>query len=428
MITTARRRRTLALVASASALMIGLVGCARGQASPEGDVETVASPGITDTELVFGINTPLTGHAAGPGNCTVDGATAYFGVKNAEGGITFGDGKTRTITIRAYDDAYEPDQAKANFQQMVNDEVFAAGIGLGTGTNQAWRDDAISAGVPQVLVMTGDPTFSVLEDGVMSIGLVPTYQQEGQAFAEALIADGKPHKVAIIRQNDDYGLGYVEGFVNAVEGNANIEIVKELTYAPSDASTEAQITELHATGADVLVHIVSQQGLATGGLAKVLALGWKPIIFLPSNTASPGVYLIPNGYTAEDTVAGVYAVGFAEAAAAPPFAATEEGAAYFEAIAEYAQGVLPSGGAQDGKTFPHCLWSWQAAQILEQAFTKMTEPTRESFYEALRSIKGFTPQFAFGPVDLSRDGLPAIADVVVQKFTGVGYRNVDVVE
>ena len=112
-----------------------------GGDATEGPAE--ASPGITDTSLTFGITSPLTGATAGPGNCTVDGALAYFGVKNAEGGIEFGDGKTRTIEIKAYDDGYDPQKALTNFQQMVSDGVFAAGIGLGTPTNRAWREAAI---------------------------------------------------------------------------------------------------------------------------------------------------------------------------------------------------------------------------------------------------------------------------------------------
>ena len=156
-------------------------------------------------------------------------------------------------------------------------------------------------------------------------------------------------------------------------------------------------------------------------LTKADAIGWNPVWFLPSNTASPGGVLTPAGVDA-DTYPGVYAAGFAQAAAAPPFAETESGMAYFDAIAEYAQGP-----DQDGKAFPHCLWSWIGAQILEEAFTNMTEPTRESFYDALTSIDSLDLEFAFGPINTPTDGLPAIQTVVLQKFNGAGYANVDVV-
>ena len=49
----------------------------------------------TAAAITLGITTPLSGATAGPGTCTVAGVKAYFGAKNAEGGVKFGDGKTR---------------------------------------------------------------------------------------------------------------------------------------------------------------------------------------------------------------------------------------------------------------------------------------------------------------------------------------------
>ena len=423
MITTRNSRRGIALVGAVGVLALGLTACGRADAPATPDASSteaavVASPGITDTTLTFGVSTPLTGATAGPGNCTVDGAVAYFGMKNAEGGITFGDGKTRTIEIKKYDDEYNPEKSAANFQQMVADGVFAAGLGLGTPTNRAWREAAIEAEVPQVLVMTGDPLFSNRAESPVQLGLVPTYMQEGGAFGAALAADGKPHKVAVLYQNDDYGKGYVKGFKDAIAGQSQIEIVKELSYEPTAPSLEGQITELAATGADVLFHAVSVTPLAIEDLQKAQALGWTPIWFLPSNTASPGGILKPANVVA-DTYPGVYAAAFSQSAAAPPFAESPAGKVYFEAIAEYTE--------NDGKSFPHCVWSWIGAQILEEAFTTMTEPTRESFYAALTSIKGLQTDFGFGPIDTTVDGSPAVQEVVLQKFNGAGYANVDVV-
>lgn len=262
--TTMSARRGLAVAASVGAIALVLAGCARGgETTPtasSGPVEP--SPGITDTTLTFGISSPLTGASAGPGNCTADGALAYFGQQNAAGGITFGDGKTRTIEVKTYDDEYNPEKSAANFQQMEADGVFAAGMSLGTPTNRAWREAAIEAGIPQVLVITGDPIFSDRTESPVQLGLVPIYQQEGAAFGEALVADGQPHKVAALYQNDDYGKGYLEGFKSAIEGADQIEIVKELNYEAAGAGStpnflEPQITELAATGADVLFHAVS---------------------------------------------------------------------------------------------------------------------------------------------------------------------------
>src|SRR3954464_7747271 len=133
-----RSRTAFRIVAGASALALMLAGCGgRGGDSGGGSSGGGSSPGITDTTLTLGITTPLSGTTAGPGTCTVAGVTAYFGAKNADGGIKFGDGKTRKVEISALDDAYDPQKAKANYDQL-KDKVFAMTAGLGTPTNRAW--------------------------------------------------------------------------------------------------------------------------------------------------------------------------------------------------------------------------------------------------------------------------------------------------
>ncbi|HEX5859154.1 MAG TPA: ABC transporter substrate-binding protein [Microbacterium sp.] len=413
-----RRRGVIGTVALASVLALAVSGCARGGDTDGGggdgdDGAAAASPGITDTSITFGITSPLSGPTAGPGNCTVDGAQAYFGVKNDEGGIEFGDGKTRTVEIKSYDDTYDPQKALANFQQMVADGVFAAGIGLGTPTNRAWREAAIDEGVPQVLVMAGDPLFSDREESPMQLGLVPIYQQEGAAFGELLAASGEDHKVAILSQNDDYGDGYVEGFKEAIAEADNVEVVGELTYEATDTSVDAQLTELAASGADVFFNAMSITPLVISALQKAQQVGWLPSWFLPSNTSSPVAILEPGGGAA---FPGIYSVAFSESAAAPTFQESEEGAAFLEAIGEYTN--------QEGVPgFPHCVWSWIAAATLEQAFMNMEEPTRESFMEALMSIQGFDAPFMLegSTIDTTVDGRPAVSDVIVQKYNGKGY-------
>ena len=64
---------------------------------------------------------------------------------------------------------------------------------------------------------------------------------------------------------------------------------------------------------------------------------------------------------------------------------------------------------------------------LEQAFGKMTEPTRENFMEALRGITDFqAPLMLDGTaVDTTVDGQPAVSSVVVQKYNGTGYATVE---
>lgn len=411
-----RSRTALRVVVCASAIALTLAGCGnRGGGGGSASGGTTSSPGITDTTLTLGITTPLSGATAGPGTCTVAGVKAYFGAKNAQGGVKFGDGKTRKVEIKSLDDTYDPQKAKANYDQLKGD-VFAMTAGLGTPTNRAWRQAAIADKVPQVLVMTGDPIFSDQKQSPWQLGFVPKYQNEGEAMGKLLASSSGQHKVAILSQNDDFGKGYVEGFKSAIKGKGNIQVVKELTYEATDTSVDAQITELASTGADVFFNAMSVTPLMISSLQKAQQVGWKPSWFLPSNTSSPGAILTPGGATA---FPGVYSVAFSKAPTAPEFASDQDVQTYLSDLKQY-------GDYQDPPAFPHCQWSYIVGATLDQAFQKMKDPTRDSFMKALRSIKDYKAPLMLPDtsVDTTQDGQPAVSSVVVQKFNGKGFDTV----
>lgn len=410
-----RGMRAASVVAGIGIVAVLAAGCRGGGDTPSESGSSAPSPGITDTTLTLGITTPLSGATAGPGTCTVAGVTAYFGAKNADGGVKFGDGKTREVKIEALDDAYDPQKAAANFDQL-KDKVFAMTAGLGTPTNRAYREAAIADKVPQVLVMTGDPIFSDQKESPWQLGFVPIYQNEGEAFGKLLATSSGEHKVAILSQNDDYGQGYVEGFKKGIEGASNITIAKELTYEATDTAVDAQLTELAATGADVFFNAMSITPLVISSLQKAQELDWKPSWFLPSNTSSPTAILEPGGAAA---FPGVYTVAFAQSASAPTFADSDEGKQFLADLKEYAN-------YPDTPAFPHCVWSYQVGAVLEQVFEKMTSPTRDEFMKQLRSIKDYVAPLMLPDtsVDTTEDGLPAVSTVIVQKYNGKGYASV----
>jgi branched-chain amino acid transport system substrate-binding protein len=401
--------RTSGAIALVTAMAVTLAGCGRGSDSSSGGG---ASTGITDKTLTLGITTPLSGPTAGPGTCTVAGIKAYFGAANAAGGVKFGDGKTRKIEIKALDDAYDPQKAKANYDQLKG-KVFAMTAGLGTPTNRAYRESATADKVPQVLVSTGDPIFSDTSQSPYQLGLVPTYINEGEAFGKLLASSSDQHKVAILSQNDDYGQGYVEGFKKGIEGASNIKIVKEVTYEATDTSVNAQITQLAGTDADVMFNAMSVTPLAISALQKAQQVGWKPSWFLPSNTSSPTAILDPGKASAYP---GVYSVSFAKAPQSPAFAGDADVKKFLSSLKKYA-------GYKETPAFPHCMWTYIAGATLEQAFEKMTKPTREDFMTALRGISDFkAPLMLEGTsVSTSTSGQPAVSKVQVQKYNGKGY-------
>jgi len=403
------KARVTGAIAVASAVAMTLAGCGRGSDSSSSGG---SSTGITDSTITLGITTPLSGSTAGPGTCTVAGMKAYFGSVNAAGGVKFGDGKTRKVEIKALDDAYDPQKAKANYDQLKG-KVFAMTAGLGTPTNRAYREAAIADKVPQVLVATGDPIFSDTGQSPYQLGLVPTYVNEGEAFGKLLASSSKQHTVAILSQNDDYGEGYVEGFKKGIAGASNIKIVKQLTYEASDTSVDAQITQLAATHADVMFNAMSVTPLAIASLQKAQQVGWKPSWFLPSNTSSPTAILAPGKASAYP---GVYSTSFAKTPQSPAFAGDADVKKFLSDLKEYAN-------YKDAPEFPHCMWTYIAGATLEKAFENMTSPTRTDFMKALRNISDFkAPLMLAGTsVNTTTDGQPAVSKVQVQKYNGTGY-------
>lgn len=404
--------RVAGAIAVGAAATLLIAGCSRGGDTGGGGDEAEASPGITDDSLLLGISSPLSGATAGPGSCTVAGLNSYLEAKNADGGFEFGDGNTRQVTLEYLDDAYDPAKAQANFTQLVDQGIFAYVGALGTPTNAAIMPIANEQEVPQVLLITGATVFSNdQEANPWTMGLLPTYFDEGKAFGE-LMAERGDVTVAILAQNDDYGDDYIAGFESAIEGS-DVEVVATATYEPTDPTLDAQVTELAASGADALLSAVSVTPLQVGVLTKAQSLGWTPEIFLPSNTSTPATIVVPGNGAAYPAV---YTTSLTKVPASPAFAEDEDVIAYNEAFAEY-------GAAIAANYTPHCAWSYAEGAILEEAFKNMTEPTRASFMEALQSIEDFQAPLLLDGITVNTTDrtLPAIQGLTLVQFNGQGY-------
>ncbi|GAA4414848.1 ABC transporter substrate-binding protein [Georgenia halophila] len=414
------RRNAIKTLAVAAAATVALSACGRdsddgggGNDGGGGGGEVEASQGITDDQITFGISSPLSGPTAGPGTCTVAGITAYMERRNAEGGIEFGDGKTRTVEIKAYDDAYDPARAVSNFRQMLDDGVFGQVQSLGTPTNLAVMPLANERGVPHVFLTTGATAFSEdPEANPYTMGFVPTYVSEGESFGRMLAESGEDITVAVLAQNDDYGNGYVEGLKAGIEGSS-VEIVAEATYEPADTAIDAQITDLASSDADVFFNANSQYNLVVQALQQAQQLGWLPRIFLPSNTSSVSDALEPGN---AEAYPAVYTVASSKNPNDSAFAEDEDVIQFQEDMEQYASDITT--------TFvPHCAWSYAAGAAMEEAFSMMEEPTRDSFMEAARSIEDLeAPMLLDGvTINTTEPGVPPINEVEITEFNGEKY-------
>lgn len=355
--------------------MLGLIlsGCGRD----EGGVQE--TPGITDTTIRIGISVPLSGPVSDAGTAQLGGAKAFYEAVNAAGGVTLSDGKTRTIELIAYDDGYEPGRSAQNFRRLVEqDGVLAVVGGLGTAQNAAVLPVAKDLGVPQVFVASGASMFSTNPtENPWTIGWQPTYESEGEALAQAAVALDRPVTVAVIRQNDDLGNAFLNGFRRGIEGS-QVTILDEIqTYEAADTTVDSQITTLAATNADVLLSAVAVVRLQVSALTKARELGWNPIVLLPGFTQGFSTVLQPSG--ADTFFDEIYSTGFVKIPSDPQWSSDPAVVEFLDRMEQYS----PEANAN----IPNAVWGYATAATFVHALEAMDGLTRQDLMDAVRSLR-----------------------------------------
>src|SRR6185437_8218399 len=101
--------------------------------------------------------------------------------------------------------------------------------------------------------------------------------------------------VAILRQNDDVGTDYLNGFMEGL-GKANEGLVADVaTYEVTDPTVDSQMLQLKRTGANVFYNITTPK-FAAQAIRKSAEIGWKPTQYLVNVAASVGAVIRPAGF------------------------------------------------------------------------------------------------------------------------------------
>ena len=156
------------------------------------------------SRLVLGQSAAFSGPAAQLGIQMNKGARVYFDSLNANGGI-----HGAQIELRTLDDGYEPERCKANTQKFLDDNVAALFGYVGTPTSLAALPLVRDSGVPFFGPFTGAMALRKGDRNVFHVRA--SYDDE-----TALIVDQLAHldlkKIAVFRQNDNYGQAGYDGF------------------------------------------------------------------------------------------------------------------------------------------------------------------------------------------------------------------------
>jgi len=207
------------------------------------------TPGVTDTEVVIGLTTPLSGPAAAWGNTAV-AMEAWARYVNDQGGV-----HGRKIKTVLKDDGYVPGRAVANLTEM-KDSVFAVVGLLGSAILNASKDLVAEAKIP-IIWPYGNPQIWERQppDKRRYVFVVyPDYNDEGEFLVTHAVTKLGTKKVAVFFQNDEYGKGGLEGVRKGVRGlGGKGSIVAEVSYELADREMGTHALKVKDSGADTVI-------------------------------------------------------------------------------------------------------------------------------------------------------------------------------
>jgi branched-chain amino acid transport system substrate-binding protein len=245
--------------------------------------------GATDTEIKIGNTMPYSGPASAYGTIGKT-AAAYFKKINDEGGVN-----GRKINFISVDDGYSPPKTVEMARRLVEqDQVLLVWGPLGTPSNTAIQKYMNAKKVPQLHVYTGASKWNDPQHFPWTMGWQPSYQAESKIYAEHILKTKPDAKIAVLYQNDDYGKDYLEGFEKGLGAKAKTMIIAKASYETSDPTVDSQIVQLQASGANVFFNVTTPK-FAAMAIRKAYDIGWKPVQYLNSVSASIGSVLTPAG-------------------------------------------------------------------------------------------------------------------------------------
>ena len=363
------------LVAAAAALLVAIPGAVARPA---------ADPGVSARTITIGTTQPLSGPASLYARIGT-GMRTYFSYINARRAR---DGKRgvygRQIVLKVYDDQYNEAQTVQQTRRAVEqDRVFAMLGGLGTENQQAVRAYMNQRKVPQLYVSTGLSEFGRMHRQFpWTIGWQPDYVQEGILLGSYVRQNLSNARVAILRQNDDYGREFVQGF--ASRAGRNIVATETYPRAGGASVIPGPVARLRASGADTFL-IVATPTESITALVTAYRLGWRPNKIVNSVGATPGFMAAARASAGSaDAVNGVVTTTYLKDVASPAYANDAQVRLFKRLMEKYA----PGQPTNEGLFF----YGMAKADTFVQALYRAgRNPTRARLMNAARNLKLASP-------------------------------------
>jgi branched-chain amino acid transport system substrate-binding protein len=197
-----------------------------------------AEDGVFKDKILFGQVAALNGPAQALGQGMREGILAAFEEVNRAGGIS-----GRKLELKSIDDSYEPEKTiEATNKAIKEDKVFALVGAVGTPTSKAGQPIATAAKVPFIGPFTG-AEFLRNPFNRYIVNIRSSYFQETEAWIEHLTIDLGITRIAILYQDDAFGLAGLAGVKKAMT-KRNMSLVAEGTFKRNTTAIKSALLEI----------------------------------------------------------------------------------------------------------------------------------------------------------------------------------------
>lgn len=238
----------------------------------------IASPGVTENQVLIGQTVSMTGQVAGSVRELNQGANAYIDMVNRRGGV-----HGRKITLVTLDDAFDPALAAKNAQILVQKRgVFAMFLNRATPHTEAMLPTLAADGVPLVAPSTGAAIFHDPPNRLI-FNVRAKYQDEVRQGVEHFSVVGL-RDIGIAYVDDSFGRDSLQGFQRAMD-ERRLTPKLELRFSRVDPDVPAAAQQILSASPKALI-IVGSATTTSELIRNIRAAGNQMQIMTLSNNSS----------------------------------------------------------------------------------------------------------------------------------------------
>ena len=203
--------------------------------------------GVTDTEIIIGTMTDLSGVTAVQAVNNVNAVRMAFDEANANGGV-----HGRKIKYIVEDMQYQVPKAVQAMNKLVNrDNIFFAIVNGGTPMNDAVMPMMFEKNVPNVFPLTA--ARSMYEPfNRFKFGQFASYYDEMRAGVKYFVEQKGRKAICAMYQDSDFGRDVLAG-AEAEAQALGLKILARTAHAPTDTDFTSAVTKLREANCDMVV-------------------------------------------------------------------------------------------------------------------------------------------------------------------------------